>query len=1063
MKMHLAFCISLTLLLGVSDVFGNPLERLLRDAPGRILNEINRHEQQRQRQPRQAPRVERQSQEPSMLLVYSRQQVLEIQAALNALDYNAGEVDGAPGQGTRNAVRRFQRDRGYRVDGFLKEPERQALITLANQERTKPRTAESGEQQSAPKNVIYSREEVRRIQSALNAIDIDVGAVDGVAGRATENGVRTFQRRNGFEITGVLLKNQRKRLFEMAFGEKEASNELAGNGSPVDVRSDQASPVLHRSFSVEGGLLDAAITNHPDCDEPAVAVTGPSVSFFANGQPLLRENVEKIGSFVSKVCPDFTWIDVVGLSGAEAVFEGTLKKAEDWELSVISAPLDKALDELGQMPVDSASLERVEGLLKRAEVTLGGDQTGDHQVFYERAALLVTRIAQGGLLDFDETLGELGNDVADIAKAEALFGEYERKYAIADQAIMRFYRLSLEEKLSAIRNAIVSEFDRNLGEVAGDWRSRAAKIVYASEEAEEKGDLIPEIKQQAIQFVAEQTDSLSNELISFKAELDARVQDWDSVRDLKEIAGDLQALEPQVAVLARYREAVAERADAILHALRAKALEEVATLGSTVADLEQALEAGGAISDVFVDEGYQDIADELQLALADRIDELIIDGFDNFVQELDQLEASSENLELLKEISREYEALAEHLLAFFDYADAVGERFIVAEGELCRNAQLPFAEYPTLAEMSVQAGAIRKRLSDFACDAAKRGNRIEKVEGIRGENAYRMRFVTEDETSLDAKLRPVSDQQPEVLIGIAFIDGDVEERIDSGEWNIFAGQFSREIPSAFPDAEGITACDRLAGDPHDPQRVAPGVPEEEVDAEAAIEACIAALEHDETNPRLQFQLGRALQAFGLQDDAESLIEAAAEARYLAAIGYWGGYLLLRDDGYEQAMHNLERAAAAGYGPSKNLLEVLNGGLENSSIINLDDGRAVLKCETGTTIDLTYEFLEDSFQLDVDLNRNKITVKFEEITAIYGDIFLSNGKEYDLNIRDGNINFAPNRFYRDFRARFTDISISMKDGSLSHSQNIRIRKENGGSVRGLFEMTGFCLPESRADK
>ena len=49
------------------------------------------------------------------------------QAALNALGFNAGEVDGIVGQGTRAALRAWQKQRGRVADGHLDAAEIAAL------------------------------------------------------------------------------------------------------------------------------------------------------------------------------------------------------------------------------------------------------------------------------------------------------------------------------------------------------------------------------------------------------------------------------------------------------------------------------------------------------------------------------------------------------------------------------------------------------------------------------------------------------------------------------------------------------------------------------------------------------------------------------------------------------------------------------------------------------------------------------------------------------------------------------------------------------------------------
>ena len=64
--------------------------------------------------------------------------------------------------------------------------------------------------------------------------------------------------------------------------------------------------------------------------------------------------------------------------------------------------------------------------------------------------------------------------------------------------------------------------------------------------------------------------------------------------------------------------------------------------------------------------------------------------------------------------------------------------------------------------------------------------------------------------------------------------------------------------SALVSGQSMTACDREVGHPSDPERVGPGVSSSQVDTERAMAACRADLRADPDNPRLQYQLARAI-------------------------------------------------------------------------------------------------------------------------------------------------------------------------------------------------------------
>ena len=48
----------------------------------------------------------------------TQDQAKQLQSGLNTLGYNAGNVDGVIGRGTRGALQKFQKDKGLVADGF---------------------------------------------------------------------------------------------------------------------------------------------------------------------------------------------------------------------------------------------------------------------------------------------------------------------------------------------------------------------------------------------------------------------------------------------------------------------------------------------------------------------------------------------------------------------------------------------------------------------------------------------------------------------------------------------------------------------------------------------------------------------------------------------------------------------------------------------------------------------------------------------------------------------------------------------------------------------------------
>jgi TPR repeat protein len=101
----------------------------------------------------------------------------------------------------------------------------------------------------------------------------------------------------------------------------------------------------------------------------------------------------------------------------------------------------------------------------------------------------------------------------------------------------------------------------------------------------------------------------------------------------------------------------------------------------------------------------------------------------------------------------------------------------------------------------------------------------------------------------------------------------------------------RPAATAVPVAETPTECDRLAGDPSDPDKAGSGVPDVQLVTwnDAAILACQRALQTDPGNARLHYNLGRALFLRNRHTEALRESAVAAEQQHRQAefvLGLW---------------------------------------------------------------------------------------------------------------------------------------------------------------------------------
>lgn len=146
--------------------------------------------------------------------------------------------------------------------------------------------------------------------------------------------------------------------------------------------------------------------------------------------------------------------------------------------------------------------------------------------------------------------------------------------------------------------------------------------------------------------------------------------------------------------------------------------------------------------------------------------------------------------------------------------------------------------------------------------------------------------------------------------------------------------------AASPALAQATRCDTLASHPFDPDKVAPGVKFTDLNARDAIAACTAALKRDDKNPRLRFELGRALERSGAYGEAVKVYRIAADTGYVAAQNALGAmyqdglgvapdaneavawYRKAAEQGYAVAEDNLGTAYREGRGVAKDEAQAL---------------------------------------------------------------------------------------------------------------------------------------------
>lgn len=125
------------------------------------------------------------------------------------------------------------------------------------------------------------------------------------------------------------------------------------------------------------------------------------------------------------------------------------------------------------------------------------------------------------------------------------------------------------------------------------------------------------------------------------------------------------------------------------------------------------------------------------------------------------------------------------------------------------------------------------------------------------------------------------------------------------------------------EIQAINDCDTLAGSPEDPDGVAAGVPDDDLNGPDIIDVCQAAVSADGGTPRLKFQLARGLLKMDRDEEALEQLVPAAEAGHGGALALLGDIYLSGAAGVEAdpaaAKVLYQKAVAAKYLPARKAL------------------------------------------------------------------------------------------------------------------------------------------------
>lgn len=169
-----------------------------------------------------------------------------IQRALSKKKYYSSYIDGIAGEGTYNAVVKFQKDHGLSVDGQVGDSTRAKLMG-----GTSSGSGTSGfplKQGSSGDNVLY-------LQYGLHIMCCSPGGIDGDFGSGTEAAVRKFQGKYSLSADGIVGTGTWSKLQSLI---KEIQNSLSKKGYNTNGVDGLAGPATYEAvinFQRANGLM----------------------------------------------------------------------------------------------------------------------------------------------------------------------------------------------------------------------------------------------------------------------------------------------------------------------------------------------------------------------------------------------------------------------------------------------------------------------------------------------------------------------------------------------------------------------------------------------------------------------------------------------------------------------------------------------------------------------------------------------------------------------------------------------------------------------------------------
>lgn len=785
--------------------------------------------------------------------------------------------------------------------------------------------------------------------------------------------------------------------------------------------------------------------------------------FFANQGTELKPFVDGVLRDADAQCPRVQSIEIRGEADRRNVYVGDASRSDGWSLRTKRSPIDSALFDINRAPESVEGLAVVNSTMRKYASTIGGAGTPDWEVLRAQAEPIIARITEKGVVAFEKELAGYPVTPDGVAKlldkSKRELGQIE---TIAPSNLAR-YRIAFETRLESIKAQLIASIDTEVGRPPAGWEGAVKTLQIARKRAEEWRVPLPEITNYAKSVGDTALGNLAAGVPAFIAELQNHGTDWPAMEHVQEQRTKLFRTAPGIPEVKPYLDAASQHRERVLTARLDSTRSEIGAAGKTLTDIEAVIDLGEAHAQKFRDASAADRVKDITAAVADRVAVLATSNLPDFRSSIAALPMTRASAEQLLDLLLDYAELELSVPAFVDYRQVLSARLGEVEQALCEDVQKKAGLSSTLATRKVVVEDEAVPLSEFVCAADKAGHGLTQFSaGWLGwlNDALTVQYTAPDGTRAAISLMPSKDAaDANALIGTTITVGAEQKELARAEWIAFTNQVQIAPPSGKPDRSGVTECDRLAADPSDPRKVAPGIATDALNSERMVEACIAALEYDAGNPRLKFQLGRALYQAGADKDAIAYLDNAASQGYAAASALLGDIHFLDPATEKQALEHYKRAVSAGYQAVADKVAILSApeiidfsqGWPTKGVVKLSCFMDAELLDVHRNVVATYGV---EFNLLIDLDTKSAKRVSGETTALFDRALLRLEQPYTLTDGGGEWQIAVEPVGKvDNRPILT---LSKGPLALAHTQSVQLETILGIERYGRLNTQGECM-------